>query len=102
MIGKESPRLQTERVVSRELERCVAQKIQLCARIEERLSMKRRCRDDVCAVGREIVGRRMRPLLAHKHSMTGLSLRASFRSKAMRGRIALQKHCVRNPQEMLL
>jgi hypothetical protein len=55
-----------------------------------------RCRgNEVNAVGREVMWRRVRPILAHKLSIIGPESPCKlWFHKAMRGRIALQKHCV--------
>src|SRR5206468_10867303 len=61
-----------------------------------------RCRsNDVSAVRREIMWRRVRPILAHTNviSHTLPVAKASFSLKAMRGRIALLKHFVRKSGE---
>ena len=60
--------------------------------------MQRRGSNNIRAVRREIVRRRVRPTLAHAEStITGALRREALNfPKAMRGRIALLKHFVRN------
>src|SRR5437763_14631468 len=63
-----------------------------------------RCRsNDVSSVRREIMWRRVRPILAHTNviSHTRPVAKASFSLKAMRGRIALLKHFVRKSGEAI-
>ena len=68
VVGEESPRLQNELVISRQFESCIAEKVQFCFRIEESFSMQRCRGNDVNAVRRKVMRRRVRPILAHKSS----------------------------------
>jgi hypothetical protein len=73
MICEERPSLHDECIVSCQFQGRVTEKVQLGLGIEESFSMKRRRRDYIDAVWREIMRRRMRPTLAHSHSVSYLA-----------------------------
>ena len=65
MICEERPSLKDECIISCQFQSCVTKNVQLGLGIEESFPMKRRRGDYIRAVGREIMGWRMRPTLAH-------------------------------------
>src|SRR5437588_4040489 len=83
VIGEERPRLQNQRVIFRQVESCIAQEIHLSTGVEKPLSMQCRRGNEVNAVRRKVVGRRVWPTLAHHGFLSQfLSFRASLMSES--------------------
>src|ERR1700688_169743 len=78
VIWEESPRLENKRIGFRQFESCIAQEIQFCGGIKEPLSMQGCCGNDVNAVRREAMWRRVGPTVAHNASYHGTFLSRKF------------------------